>query len=117
MYPIAPVEVQACSYLVISLWVKYFYERHPEFSEELSVWAKELKKTFNEVYMYEEKGETIFTCGVDGAQKPLTSLRTSIGHCLWASFTKELDEARIPVLVARLMQPNIFEPNAGIRTL
>lgn len=28
-----------------------------------------------------------------------------------------VDEARIPALVARLMQPDKFEPNAGIRTL
>lgn len=124
-YPIAPVEVQAYSYLAMSLWSRYFYERHPEFSEEISVWAKELKKTFNGVYIFEEKGETIFSCGIDGAQKPLTSLCSSIGHCLWASLTKELDggrdcivdEARIPALVVRLMQPDIFEPNAGIRTL
>ena len=89
------------------------------------LWAKELKEKTNIQFVMQEGNDIVFACGVDGSLKPLQSVRSNIGHCLWASLTEDVDGEKdcilkteyIPHVVKRLMEPDIFEPDAGIRTL
>lgn len=118
VFPVAPVEAQAYTYLALKLWGKHFKD---EQGALLLKRAAELKSRFNENFVLED----IIACGVDGAGKPLRSVRSSTGHCLWASLTLDWDgerdsviaEEHIPLLVRRLMGADMYVPEAGIRTL
>jgi glycogen debranching enzyme len=107
-YPIAPVEVQAYAYKALSLWGQQEY-------------AKTLKLKFANSFIL-PNGE--IANAVDGKNRPLTATRSSIGHCLWAGWKSEegafesiLPTAKIPEVIKRIMEPDMFVPGAGIRTL
>ncbi|MDP2704784.1 MAG: amylo-alpha-1,6-glucosidase [bacterium] len=104
-YPIAPAEVQAYAYCALRLW-------------GLDHEADKLKERFNKYFVINE-GEFIIAFALDGKGFPMKSLRSSIGHILWASLNKDsiLDSVYIPKLVGLLLSPDLFEPNAGVRTL
>lgn len=119
-YPLAPVEVQAYVYAALQAWAKYFCHRDPLWSDLLKQRAKNLKKLFNEKYILEENAAFGLACALDGNGKPLTSQRSSMGHILWAAGQEResiLDEKHISRLVKRLLSRDLFEPNAGMRTL
>jgi glycogen debranching enzyme len=104
-YPIAPVEAQAYAYRALRAW-----SREQE--------AVALKQRFNEHFV-RPGDDFAIAFALDGAGRPMQTLRSSLGHILWASEDKDtiLDADRIPQLVAALMSPELFEPEAGIRTL
>lgn len=104
-YPIAPVEAQAYAYQALRLW---------SISSEASV----LKERFNRAFVRQEP-EFSIAFALDGNGVPMHSLRSSIGHLLWAAEGGDsiLETRLIPKLVTLLMSPDLFEPNAGIRTL
>jgi glycogen debranching enzyme len=123
-YPIAPLEVQGYAYLAFTLWSKYFADSDSTLSINLSFTAKNLKEKFNEKFVI--PGDSFqLASAIDGSGKPLLSVRSSMGHILWAAQTKELDgisdcilsEEHVPRLVERLLCSDLFEPNAGMRTL
>jgi glycogen debranching enzyme len=73
--------------------------------------AGRLFKKFNEVFWDEERG--IYAYTLDGDKKPVFSLASNIGHCLWSGIAPKERAARV---VARLMQPDMWS-GWGIRTL
>lgn len=125
VYPLAPVEAQAYTYLAYRLWSRFFYARNRTLSFDLEIKADELKKIFNDKFVIEGFGNTYLASAIDAEGRPLTSARSSMGHTLWAALTVELDgvsdcileKSHIPSVVGRLLQPDLFEPEAGIRTL
>ncbi len=125
VFPVAPVEVQAYGYLAYRLWADYFHDRNKELSLELNRRADKLKEVFNRKFVFSDNGNFALACGVDGAGKQMQSVRSSMGHVLWASRNLEddgildciLQEEQISELVQRLIMPDLFEPEAGIRTL
>ncbi|OGE75345.1 MAG: hypothetical protein A3C85_02335 [Candidatus Doudnabacteria bacterium RIFCSPHIGHO2_02_FULL_48_21] len=121
-YPIAPMEVQAYTFLALRLWSNHYQKSDPILAERLGRRASELKKIFNQKFLSDSE----IVCAIDGAGKPLRSTRSSIGHTLWAALTGEdmgkypeciLREEFISKVVRRLLEPDMFEPNGGIRTL
>ncbi len=120
-YPIAPVEVQAYAYRALRLWAEHLKDSYPAKSKRLSKRANKLKKLFNKKFaIKDESGTWTLAYALDGNGKPLVSARSSIGHCLWAGDQNGdcvLNKLSVPKLVRRLMSPDLFEPNAGIRTL
>ncbi|MBI2024364.1 hypothetical protein HYT00_03195 [Candidatus Giovannonibacteria bacterium] len=118
-FPIATIEVQAYSYLALKLWGKYLSD------EKLISRAENLKNLFNKKFVIESSGKLIFPYAIDGNGKPLLSLRSSIGHCLWASLNPELDQEEdsilekeyAPEIARQLFLPELFVEAAGIRTL
>lgn len=126
IYPMAPVEVQAYVYLALALWSKYFVSSDPQLSQALWKQAVWLKKVFNEKYITTDPNGNIYLAWkLDGEGKQFRSVRSNMGHVLWASTNKRddgeilsiLDKKLVPHVVRRLMMPDIFEPIAGIRTL
>lgn len=126
VFPIAPVEVQAYAYLALVLWSDFYKPLDISRSSRYFYRAKELKELFNEKFVIDDnKPNAAFIHALDGKGKPLSSVRSSIGHVLWASTTQLenheaeciLDKRYLESLVQRLMQPDIFVPEAGIRTL
>lgn len=78
---------------------------------ELRHKAQMLFRRFNEVFWNEEGGFYAFT--LDGDKKPVFSVASNQGHCLWSGIVPPERAARV---VARLMQPDMWS-GWGIRTL
>lgn len=122
-FPVAPVEVQAYSYTALRSWEKYFKEIDPSFSEKISTFAEKLKQNFNEKFVVDTPNSFHIAFAIDNNQKTLLSARSSIGHILWLSLDTEdekeiiLDKKYIPKLVDRILKEDLFEKEAGIRTL
>ncbi|KKQ45752.1 MAG: Amylo-alpha-16-glucosidase [Candidatus Moranbacteria bacterium GW2011_GWC2_37_8] len=125
VFPISPVEAQAYSYLALKLWSKYFSEHTKKRAEILSQKAKHLKQEFNKRFVFGQPEYPIFAHAIDNNGKALVSKRSSIGHILWACLNEKddgkkdciLDKQFIEPLIKNILQPDIFEPTAGIRTL
>lgn len=124
-YPIAPVEAQAYAYYAFKAWAHFFQNSDGGLAGILESRAQILKERFNEQFVIGAGGDFSCAFAIDGNGQPLSSPRSSMGHCLWAAFKISdgskpeciLDEEHIPSLVRRLMQSDLFVPNAGIRTL
>lgn len=126
VYPMAPVEVQAYTYMAYRLWAKYFADKDIGKSEMLERKARILKKKFNEKYISQDPdGQFFLAAKLDGDGNQFRSVRSNMGHVLWASLNPDddgeldsvLDQKHVPAVVNRLMQGDMFEPDAGIRTL
>jgi len=120
VYTIAPVEVQAYVYRALSVWHLLLKEDEPDLSVLLLERARMLREEFYDHFML-PNGTPAFA--VDGQGRMLTSARSSMGHVLWVG---ALDEGRYFSILAaedvgriakRLVQPDMFVPEAGIRTL
>lgn len=131
MYPIAPVEAQAYTYAALRMWANYFKSHHTSSKQSdvfvanlLNRKADELKAIFNQRFIIHGSRISLAS-GIDGSGKLLTSVRSSMGHCLWASLNPlddgELDgiveQQYIDSIAKRLLSPDMFEPEAGVRTL
>jgi glycogen debranching enzyme len=122
-YPIAPVEVQAYTYAALRDWAAYFENRDSELSETLTRRADTLKEIFNRKFVL--RGRTL-AYAIDGAGKPLTAPRSSMGHALWAVHwcpcgcgkpDSILADEFIYPISRRLLATDLFVRRAGVRTL
>ena len=122
-YSISPIEVQAYAYRALMVWAALTKEEHPEFSEKLYLPAQILKQNFATFFVLPSDDGSL-AYALDGQNRPLTSARSSMGHCLWAGwrdadgiFNSILPDEVVPKVVDRIMAPDLFVPDAGIRTL
>jgi glycogen debranching enzyme len=124
-YLVAPVEAQSYTFLALRLWANYFDQVDPAQGEILNNKARELKQRFNKIFVTHDSEGVHLAAGIDGNGKLLTSVRSSIGHCLWACLEKDRDGVQesilldeyVPAIAERIMAPDLFAPKAGIRTL
>ncbi len=124
-YPIAPVEVQAYTYLALKLWSRFFGEENSKLSIKLNSQASKLKIDFNEKFVHNNEQGFFLAAAIDGKGNPLRAVRSSMGHVLWSCLSYEedntldciLENKYVPGLVKRIMAPDLFEPKAGVRTL
>lgn len=125
-FPLSPVEVQAYAYLALKMWAHFFTGHHGEDYGKFLDWrAERLKYAFNQKFLMTAHGQTFYAAALDGRGRQLRSIRSTVGHCLWASAQLErwkfptciIDARNIPSVVHRLLQPDMFESAAGIRTL
>ncbi len=110
--PIALCEVQG-----------YIYDAKLRMAEMYDVWdesgrarqlrssADALKQRFNDSFWVEDLGA--YALGLDRDNRPLASMTSNPGHCLWSGIVEEKLAGR---LVARLMAQDMFS-GWGIRTL
>ncbi len=118
-YPLAPIEVQAYAYAALSKWGTFLRDRYPEFARQMLARAAALKDSFATYF------ESSFPFAVEGKGRPLAAVRSSMGHCVWAGEYDEETNQFISILatesvrkvVERLIEPDMFVPDAGIRTL
>ncbi len=73
--------------------------------------ADQLFKRFNELFWIEAEGT--YAYALDGDKKPVLSVASNPGHCLWSGIVPPDRAARV---VARLMKPDMWS-GWGIRTL
>ncbi len=125
VYPLAPVEAQAYNYLALRLWARFYKHLKPGYARRLATCAKRLKTNFNKSFVVEDKEGIHLAAALDGSGKPLRSVRSSMGHCLWASLNLAddreiegiIEQKYVDSVVKRLLQEDLFETEAGIRTL
>lgn len=126
--PIAPVEVQAYAYAALRAGAAMFGESDAAFAETLDWRADTLKQAFNERFVARspENGEedTHLYSGIAGDGTPINNVRSSMGHVLSAAWPRAgkkpdgiLNDEYVAGVVKRLLQPDLFVPHAGIRTL
>ncbi|HYK08094.1 MAG TPA: amylo-alpha-1,6-glucosidase [Candidatus Eisenbacteria bacterium] len=124
-YPIAPVEVQAISYVALMLWSDYFleHEKKSKGGKVLSRFATQLKKTFEEKFLLKSNGLWYLAQALNGEKNPVPTITSNPLLCMWASYEKNgkrysiIDEVYITDMVKRAFQPDLFVPHAGIRTM
>lgn len=73
--------------------------------------AAALRRAFNRDFWLEDKGW--FAVGLGPDKRPIDSLTSNIGHCLWTGI---VDEEKAPLVAERLLSPEMFS-GWGLRTL
>jgi glycogen debranching enzyme len=128
VYPLAPAETQAYTYQALKLWSHYFDQlpskQNRNAAELLTRRADKLKSDFNQRFIIHDD-QLFIAAAIDASGKPLTSIRSTMGHCLWACLNNnddgQLDGIIAPeyveAVVKRLLSADMFVPEAGIRTL
>ncbi len=110
--PIALCEVQGYVYAAYMARAHFAREaKDEEADRHYRDKAARLKSAFNKHFWLEDKGYP--AVGLDGDKRPIDSLTSNIGHCLWTGI---LDPPRARKVAARLMSPEMFT-GWGIRTL
>jgi glycogen debranching enzyme len=123
-YPIAPVEVQAYCFAALKSWGNYFKQRDEDKHKRYTEQADYLKQIFNDRFVFDTPDNFTIAFALDGKGKQFLSPRSSIGHILWSVFEDDtgnieciLYKNYIQKLVERIMKSDLFEENAGVRTL
>jgi glycogen debranching enzyme len=118
-YPISPLEAQAYAWAALCMWSARFKESDPAFSNAIRERARVLKREFNEKFVLKGARSVTLAYAIDGTGRRLSSVRSSMGHVLWAAYEGEsiLDHRFIPYIARRLLARDLFVPGAGIRTL
>jgi glycogen debranching enzyme len=73
--------------------------------------AARLKARFNEAFWLAKEGT--FAVGLDREKRPIDSVTSNVGHCLWTGI---VDEAKAPAVAARLLGADMLT-GFGLRTL
>ena len=82
-----------------------------ERAEHMTRQARDLKQRFNEQFWMEDQG--FFAMALDGDKRPVRTVGSSIGHCLWSRIVAD---QYVPAVVRRLMAPDMFT-GWGLRTV
>ncbi len=110
--PIALCEVQAYVYGAYLARAHFAFEVGDNTTyQRFRSKAAQLKKSFNQDFWLEDKGW--FAVGLDADKRPIDSLTSNIGHCLWAGI---VDEDKAQVVAKKLLSPEMFS-GWGVRTL
>ena len=110
--PIALAEVQAYTYGAYLASAHFAFEAGDAATyERYRAKATHLKTNFNRDFWLEDKGW--FAVGLDADKKPIDSLTSNIGHCLWTGI---VDEDKAKQVAQALVSPAMFT-GWGLRTL
>ena len=110
--PIALCEVQGYTYAAYLARAHFAWEAGHSSARQL--WADRataLKRAFNEQFWLEDQG--CFALALDGARRPVDSVASNMGHCLWTGI---VDEDKADAVAKRLLWPEMFS-GWGVRTL
>jgi glycogen debranching enzyme len=110
--PIALCEVQGYRYGALVARAEIARRRGDDtLADTLEARAVELKIRFNHDFWLEDRGW--LAIGLDRDKRPIDSLTSNMGHCLWTGI---LNEEHAAVVAKRLLSPEMFS-GWGIRTL
>lgn len=110
--PIALCEVQAYVYSAYLARAHFAQEAGDQATfERFRDKAARLKADFNRDFWLEDRGW--YAVGLDADKRPIDSLTSNIGHCLWTGI---VDYDKAPVIADKLLAPEMFS-GWGVRTL
>jgi glycogen debranching enzyme len=110
--PIALCEVQAYTYAAYV--ARAHFAREAGDTDTYEHWAqlaRDLRRRFNEDFWLDDQGT--YALGLDAQKRPIDSITSNPGHCLWAGIADPDKAARV---ADRLLSPDMFS-GFGIRTL
>jgi glycogen debranching enzyme len=110
--PIALAEVQA--YVYAAYRARAQLAKHGGDERGAAYWrkkAKQLKRDFNDRFWLPDRGW--YAVGLDAAKRPIDSLTSNIGHCLWTGIA---DKDKASSVARQLLSAEMFS-GWGIRTL
>lgn len=122
-YPIAPVEVQGKAWLVLKLWSGFYADSSPAFSHKLSVQADKLKYVFNKLFIFEDGDYYFGGQAIDGNGRLIKTITANPLISLWAAKKQAgkveciVKEEFLQSIVKRAFLPDLFDKEAGIRTM
>ena len=127
-YPIVPVEVQGYAWLALRLWANFFKQNklgidNQEYSVKLKHFAKNLKRNFNKNFIFKDQGLHYAAQALDGNKNKVKTITGNPLLLLWASYRKQgkkysiIEPKYIPDIVRRAFEPDLFDKDAGIRTM
>ncbi|MBI4036118.1 hypothetical protein HY383_04155 [Candidatus Daviesbacteria bacterium] len=122
-YPIAPVEVQGKAWLVLKLWSRFYQDIFPTFAHRLSAQADHIKENFNKLFIFKDHGFDFAGQAIDGDKRLIKTITGNPLISLWAADIKGskvesiIDDEFIEGMVKRVFQPDLFDADAGIRTM
>jgi glycogen debranching enzyme len=129
LYPIAPVEVQGYAWLALKLWADFYSDEslnvsHTEsFAHKLSAQAKAMKTRFNDMFIFRDEGHFYAAQALDGAKNQIKTVTGNPLLLLWATYQKDgkresiLNDEYVADIVHRGFLPDMFESDAGVRTM
>ncbi len=129
LYPIAPVEVQGYAWLALKLWADYYADlkvnnlNSKHFSNKLNEQSEKIKTRFNDSFMFQDEDYNFPSQALDGRKNQIRTVTGNPLLLLWAAYEKDgkfesvIDKKFIPELVERSFLPDMFDANAGIRTM
>ena len=128
LYPIAPVEAQGYAWLALKLWERFFSENPSctaigDFSSMLKKHARLMKISFNRQFIFRSEGLYFAAQALDGKKNKIETVTGNPLLLLWASYRRRgktysiIDEAFVGDFVKRAFKPDLFDRNAGIRTM
>ncbi|MGB9113303.1 MAG: glycogen debranching N-terminal domain-containing protein [Acidimicrobiales bacterium] len=110
--PIALCEVQGYVYAAYRARARIARSRGDEdTASRCDARAMKLREAFNSRYFLEDRG--YLAVGLDAEKRPIDSLTSNIGHCLWAGI---LDDDKAERVAKQLLSTEMFT-GWGIRTL
>jgi glycogen debranching enzyme len=110
--PIALCEVQAYTYGAYLASAHFAFEVGDTATyDRFRAKATQLKAAFNRDFWLEDKGW--YAVGLDADKRPIDSLTSNIGHCLWTGI---VDEDKAHRVAQHLLSPAMFS-GWGVRTL
>jgi glycogen debranching enzyme len=110
--PIALAEVQGYVYAAYLARAHFARERgETEAAQHWTEKARTLRREFNRAFWLPERG--YFALGLDGDKRPIDSLGSNIGHCLWTGI---VDRDKAEPVAKHLTSRQMFT-GFGIRTL
>lgn len=122
-YPLAPGEVQAFGWLALKMWSGFYRARNDVFALRLEKKAKQMKKTFQEKFLFQDEGLWYIAQALDGRKEQIRTITGNPLLCLWAAYDEGqkpeiiIDELHIKEIVLRGFREDLFDPDAGIRTM
>lgn len=120
-HPIKDVLINAETWAALKYGAEIFAKRDKIFAQQLEEQAQALKKRFNNPetgFLITDTAEGPFYAeAIDGKNQKLPSVAADVGMCLWAYYDDEcvIDKKYLSSVVARIMMPDMFNPNAGVR--
>jgi len=110
--PIALAEVQGYVYAAFLARAHFARESgDPDVSRYWSDRATTLKRRFNEAFWLADRG--YFAVALDAQKRPVDSMASNMGHCLWTGI---VDEDKAASVAHHLLSPAMFT-GFGVRTL
>lgn len=128
LYPIAPVEVQGYAWLALKLWADYYsnttnFPPTIELAGKLENYIAGMEKRFNEMFIFQSEGFNFLAQALDGDKNQIRTVTGNPLLLLWATYFKDgvpqtiVDKKYIPDLIKRSFMADMFEHDAGIRTM
>ncbi len=128
-YPIAPVEVQGYAWLALRLWADFYSDKklhitkNKRFAKALRLQAKGLREQFNRFFIFRDGKNFYAAQALDGLKNQIRTITGNPLLLLWAAYKKKgkvitiLKDRYVPYVVKRAFREDMFDEDAGIRTM